>query len=200
MTDELRDRLRRLDPMHPGVPTTFGTDTSSRRRLEDIMTDTTTTDTGTQGSRRWYAVAAAAAAVALIALIGVTLGLRGGGEPEVVAGPPLELSLGAGDSMASCLAFDVTILAGMPVAFEGTVTSVEGETITVTVDRWFTGGDAAEVRLFAPAGMEALIGGIPFEPGASYLVTATDGTVNYCGYTGVATPELRAAFEQAFPG
>ena len=58
MTDELRDSLRRLDPMHPGVPTTFGTDTSSRRRLEDIMTDTTTTDIGTQGSRRWYAVAA----------------------------------------------------------------------------------------------------------------------------------------------
>src|SRR5690606_30842071 len=52
----------------------------------------------------------------------------------------------------------------------------------------------------APAGMEALIGGIPFEEGGSYLITAYDGTVNYCGFSGPATADLRAAFDEAFGG
>jgi hypothetical protein len=48
--------------------------------------------------------------------------------------------------------------------------------------------------------MEALIGGIPFEVGGQYLVTAYDGNVNYCGFTGESTPELKDAFEEAFAG
>lgn len=199
MTDELRVRLRRLDPMHPGVPTEFGTDPASLERWESIMQSTETESPASSSSSRWYLVGIAAA-VALVAIVGAILLDGSEPEPAVVAGPPLELSLGAGEAMASCLAFDVEILATMPVAFEGTVTAVDGEMITLSVDRWFRGGDAADVRLFAPAGMEALIGGIPFETGETYLVTATDGTVNYCGYTGVATPELRGAFEQAFTG
>jgi hypothetical protein len=31
-------------------------------------------------------------------------------------------------------------------------------------------------------------------------VTATNGNVNSCGYTGAATPEMEAAFERAFSG
>jgi hypothetical protein len=46
--------------------------------------------------------------------------------------------------------------------------------------------------------MEALIAGFPFEVGAQYLITAYDGNVNYCGFSGPSTPEFRAAFEQAF--
>jgi len=53
--------------------------------------------------------------------------------------------------------------------------------------------------LVAPEGMEALIGGVTFEPGQQYLITATDGVVNYCGFSGPATPELQALFDQAFP-
>ena len=52
--------------------------------------------------------------------------------------------------------------------------------------------------LNAPQGMEALIAGIPFEVGGQYLITAYDGNVNYCGFSGPSTPELRAAYEQAF--
>jgi hypothetical protein len=88
----------------------------------------------------------------------------------------------------------------MPLAFAGTATSVEGEVVTLTVDEWFVGGDAVTVRLLAPAGFEALIGGIAFEEGASYLVSATGGTVNYCGFSGESTPELVALYEEAFGG
>jgi hypothetical protein len=200
MTDDLRNRIRRLDPMPPGVPTVSATTPSSRQRLEDIMaTDLSEPTRQTRPAFRW-APAAVAAALVVVAAVGVGA-LRGGGtDPDVVAGPPLELTLGAQDPMAMCLAFDVDILAGMPVAFEGTVTAVDGDRVTLTVDRWFEGGDAAEVTLIGPAGLEALIDGIAFAEGSQYLITATDGQVNYCGFSGASTPELRAAFEQAFGG
>lgn len=114
------------------------------------------------------------------------------------AEPPLELAAGEGDAMASCLAFDPAHLAGMPLAFEGTATEVDGDRVTLEVDRWFKGGDAEEVALLAPQGLEALIGGIDFEEGRQYLISATDGQVNYCGFSGESTQELRAGFESAF--
>lgn len=139
---------------------------------------------------RKIAVAPLAAALAVI----VTACSSGGSEAKA----PMELSAGSGDTMASCLAFDPQVLADMPVAFEGTATSVEGEQVTLEVDRWFKGGDADEVILKAPAGLEALTGGVDFSEGQQYLISATDGQVNYCGFSGEATAELEAGFEQAF--
>ncbi len=132
----------------------------------------------------------------LAALSLVLMACSAGAESE----PALELSAGGGEGMMSCLAFDPAILADMPVAFEGTATAVDGDRVTLEVDRWFTGGDADEVVLTAPQGLEALIGGIPFEVGGEYLISATDGQVNYCGFSGEATEDLRAGFEAAFPG
>jgi hypothetical protein len=39
---------------------------------------------------------------------------------------------------------------------------------------------------------------VPFEAGGQYLITAYDGNVNYCGFSGPSTPELRSAYEEAF--
>ena len=135
-------------------------------------------------------------AMAPLAAVALLVAACSSGDPEAEA--PMELTAGGGDTMASCLAFDPNVLADMPVAFEGTAKNVEGERVTLEVDRWFTGGDADEVVLVAPAGLEALIGGINFEEGEQYLISATDGQVNYCGYSGPATADLEAGFEQAF--
>lgn len=154
---------------------------------------------GQRPSRRpaWWLAAAAAL---LVVLGGVAAFVAGddGDEPDVAAGPALELSLGESDVMASCMPVEARFLADMPVAFAGTAESVEGEVVTLSVDRWYTGGDADQVVLRSAAGMEALIGGITFEPGQQYLVSATDGTVNFCGYSGPATPELTGIYEDAF--
>jgi hypothetical protein len=139
-----------------------------------------------------------AAAAALVVAVGGAIAFTGGGEDPVASGPPLELNAAGDDPMAMCIMFSVEELARAPIAFEGTATSVEGETITLDVDEWFKGGDAGQVVLHAPSGMEALIAGFPFEVGAQYLITAYDGNVNYCGFSGPSTPEFRAAFEQAF--
>jgi hypothetical protein len=202
MRDELRERLARLDPMHPGVPTESATTPSSRELLEEIMSTPTgqvTTEPAPKKRSPWL-MGVAAAAVLVVAVGGVIALTGDTDEDQVATGPPLELNAPADDPMAMCIMFSVEELAKAPLAFEGTVTSVEGETVTLDVDEWFKGGDAEQVVLHAPAGMEALIGGIPFEEGGQYLITAYDGTVNYCGFSGPSTPEFRAAFEEAFAG
>ena len=198
MTDELRERLARLDPMHAGVPTEPATSESSRQLLEDIMSTPTEekTETAPAARRQWTIGIAAVAALVLAVAAGLAFT---GGDEAPTASAPLELDAPAEDIMAMCIAFspeELEKVAG--IAFEGTVTSVEGDTVTLTVDHWFRGGDAADVVLNAPQGMEALIGGIPFVAGDQYLITAQEGTVNYCGFSGPATPEYRAAFEEAF--
>jgi hypothetical protein len=166
--------------------------------LEEIMSTSSTEPIEAKPRPKknpWYLGAAAA----LVVVVGAAIALSGGTDGDPVAStPPLTLDAGAEDPMAMCIQFSVEELAKAPLAFEGTVTSVEGETVTLDVGEWFKGGEASQVVLNAPAGMEALIGGIPFEQGGQYLITAYDGTVNYCGFSGPSTPEMRSAFEQAF--
>jgi hypothetical protein len=190
MTDELRDRLARLDPMHSEVSVEPVDSLASRKLLESTM-NTQVEERRSAGLRR---LVPAAAIVVIVAGVVGALALNGGG------GEPLVLSSGVDDPMAMCIAFSVEELAKAQIAFEGTVTSADGETVNLEVDKWFKGGDAGEVILEAPAGMEALLGGIPFNVGDTYLITAYDGTVNYCGFSGPSTPEFRASFEAAFAG
>ena len=221
MTDELREQLGRLDPMHPAVPVEPVTTPSSQARLEHIMNtplvDRNTSDAMPDPSheavvalhtptdlrrRRTWMVLGGAAAAAFVAIGGAVLINNAGGDdaPQIAAGPPLVLTLPASDPMAMCIQFDTTILAGMSPAFAGTVTAIDGDTVTLTVDRWYTGGDVATVELQGASATPGLEGGADFQVGQQYLVTATDGNVNSCGYTGLATPELAAAFDTAFPG
>jgi hypothetical protein len=208
MSDELRNRIRRLDPMGPEVATR--TVSESRELMEAVMsnpTETKSTERRTERTRQALRPAAATpggsiaisrpvawvAAAVTVAVIAAFALLNGGGTA------PLVLSAGESDpALMSCLPFSVDILDDMEVAFEGTVTNVDGDQLTLDVVTWYKGGDSDQVQITAPLGMEALIGGIPFEAGGSYLVSASNGVVSYCGYTGVASPELRAAFEQAF--
>ncbi|HET7846302.1 MAG TPA: hypothetical protein VFL72_02345 [Acidimicrobiia bacterium] len=199
MTDELRNRLSRLDPMASDVPTEPVTTESSQQLLEEIMSTPNVEQPGSSGTpnkRPWIA-AVAAAAVVIVAIGAVGLLSNDGSDP-VAAGPPLELNAGGEDPMAMCIQFSVEELAKAQVAFEGTVSSVDGDAVTLDVDTWYTGGDAAQVVLNAPQGLEALIDGFAFEEGAQYLITAYDGNVNYCGFSAKSTPEMRAAFEEAF--
>jgi hypothetical protein len=121
MTDQLRDRLARLDPMHPGVETEPLTTESSQRLLEAIVSTPVIEQPGTgpeQKSNRWLVGVAAAA---LVLAVGGAIALTGGGTDPVASGPPLELTAGGEDPMAMCIMFSVEELARAPLAFEGTV-------------------------------------------------------------------------------
>lgn len=198
MTDDLRKRLARIDPMRPGVPTRSVTDETSRQLLETIMSTETRERTESSGAPNRVWRLAVAAAAALVVAVGGIIAL--GDQP---AGPPaaaLELNAAGEDALASCIQFSPEELARVAeIAFEGTVIAVDGARVTLSVNEWFKGGgDVTEVALNAPLGMEALIGGIPFEAGQQYLISAQDGNVNYCGFSGPSTPEYRAAFQTAF--
>jgi len=195
MSDELRERLTRSDPMHSGVPTEPTTTESSRELLETIMSTPTKEpiERSAVGSGRGWTVAVAAVTALVLAIAG-GISLVGGEDS-----PPLELNAQGEDLMASCIMFSPDELDKVAeIAFEGTATAVEGDLVTLTVDTWFRGDEATEVVLRAPQGLEALIGGIPFEVGDQYLISAQSGNVNYCGFSGPATPELREGFEAAF--
>ena len=199
MSDELRDQLKKVDPMHSGVPTEPVTTESSRARLESIMSTPIVERPETRDGRRTIRWVAAAAGVAAAVVVVGVLVLNSGGEAPAPAAQPLALTAPANDAMAMCIQFSTEALAQAPVALEGTVTAIEGDVVTVDVDHWYKGGDAEQVVITAPAGLQALIGGIEFDQGGQYLITAYDGVVNYCGFSGPSTPELRAAFDEAFP-
>ncbi len=107
----------------------------------------------------------------------------------------------AGTTMSSCLPFDVNFLADMPVAFAGTATEVTATSVTLEVDRWYR-TDSEETDLVdvtvAADNTSAALDGVEFVTGQQYLVTATNGTVNGCGFSGPATPELESAFDEVF--
>ncbi|REK13114.1 MAG: hypothetical protein DWQ40_10345 [Actinobacteria bacterium] len=186
---ELRNRLQLIDPLSSGVEVRSVTDKSSQQILEKIMDHAVR---GPENRPMQYFIGIAA----VLALVIGGYAVFGGG---TATGEPMELTLG-GDAFASCLAPEAEHLRNVPVAFAGIATSVEGETVVLSVDEWYAGGDSATVELFAPEGLEALIGGIDFEVGSEYLISAENGTVNYCGLSGEATPELQAMYDEAFGG
>lgn len=210
-TDEtdLDRRLRAADPVGPA-------DDGWAGRLRDLVeaTVSTTADDATQEAdpaqagaaqrRRWLLPAAAAAAAAVIAVGGFAL--AGGDDP---AQPPvaakksvIDLALpGQDGAMASCIRFSAEMLAPMPLAFAGTAVSVQDGLVRLEVDRWYRGGTADVVQLTAPdEASAALLDSVTFVAGERYLVTATDGVVNSCGFTMEWTQENAAVFERAFGG
>ncbi len=218
--DDLRRLLAELDPMSVRVPVEPVSSPQARHLLEQIMNETdqpssagdtpsgtaaimATTPSNIRPFSRGRTWLAAAAAVAILGLgTGVAVNAGGGSEENVAIAPPTSVALtvpGGGPTMSSCLMFDVAILRDMPVALAGTVTSADAEKVTLDVDRWFKGGDADQVTIAVPEGQtSAALDGVSFEQGKRYLLTATEGTVNGCGYSGPATADYEKQFEQAF--
>lgn len=149
---------------------------------------------------RWIAVAAAASTVAAVGVGAYVIGA--GDEPaDTTAGTSVTLALPGADggpTLGSCLPFSVDVLADMPVAFAGTATDVGNDRVVLEVDRWYRGGDADRVRLTAPDAATVSIDAVEFAEGERYLVTATDGVVNACGYTDKWSADKAAAFDEAF--
>ena len=150
--------------------------------------------------RRPWVLAAALTTAATVGIGAVAIASQDDpvGQPGAVA---MALSIAPGGAMSSCLPFDVAVLADMPVAFAATATAVDAESVRLDVDRWYVGGSADQVTVMVPAGVTSIaLDGVSFVAGRRYPVTATNETVNGCGFSGPATAELEAAYSEAFPG
>jgi hypothetical protein len=109
---------------------------------------------------------------------------------------------GGGGGAASCIRFDLEILGQMEVAFDGTVTAIDGESVTFAVGQWFRGsGDSVTLTANSLGGVpSSLEGGVDFQVGGRYLVTAAAGVVNGCGYSQAYEASAAADWASAFGG
>jgi len=123
----------------------------------------------------------------------------GGTELDASAGLPGQTTtLGVIAKRDRCAAPEPAILAQYTQAFQGTVTSIEGDTVTMDTTEVLNGEVGETVQVTAPQGLfDAMIGMVNFEVGESYLVAAYDGQLSMC-YSGTATGGLRSPFEKAF--
>lgn len=203
--DDLRARLARIDPAGAG-PVDPVTSPRAQELLERTMQTLEPLPVVRELTRapRWRRPALVAAAAVAAVGIGLTATQLGSEDSPAVKAPTtvaLAVPGGGGVTMGSCIRFDVAILRDMPVALAGTVVAQDAESVTLKVDRWYKGGTADQVRIATPAGTTSVaLDGVDFEKGRRYLLTATNGTVNSCGYSGPATPELEKSFAEAFGG
>ena len=206
---DLRARLAGLDPAS-GLPVDPVTSPRAHQLLERTMqtVDEATEIAPVVRPARWRRPAMAAAAVVAIGLGAAVVAANTGGDGTTPAPkkPATTLALtvqggGGGPSLGSCIMFDVNFLRDMPVALAGTVTAVESGKVTLDVDHWYKGGTADQVTIAQPDAQSSVaLDGVSFEKGNRYLVAATDGTVNGCGFSGPATPELQKSYDEAFGG
>jgi hypothetical protein len=218
MTDEtdqtddrdLRDQLRALDPaasLQPADPTRVA------RLLEDIMSDDLDTElpetreTGVhERSRLTWLVAAAA--VLLIAGVGGFF-LIDRGNDDVPAADPGErstptvttLAVPASVGAGKCAVPSAEILAQHSLAFDGVVDGITDGVVTLSPTMFYAGVPTDLVQVQAPPeALQELILSVRFEVGQRYLVSATDGQVSVCGFSGPWSPDLEQLFVEAFPG
>ncbi|EWT03169.1 hypothetical protein N865_01805 [Intrasporangium oryzae NRRL B-24470] len=209
--DELLARLRAADPAgetgsahDTGLADSWVDDLAEAIMKTDVEHDVR--DEEQQGRERGrgraWAIGAAAAAVLAAGMAGIGLGR--GGEPTPSVTKPaavMTLALPGGNAAGMCMRFSVDGLRPMEVALSGTATAVADGSVMLDVDRWYKGGDGStEVRLTTRDRSPSLEGGVAFEKGRRYLVTATGGQVTGCGFSAEWTPDLAAAYEQAFGG
>jgi hypothetical protein len=200
--DELRDRLARLDPQ-ADAPVEPVSSPWAHDLLERSMTTTETLTDAPSSPARQRRFAAGVAAGAVLVAGGAIAGVMLMGDDDKAATTAQKSTLalsapGGGPIMGSCIMFSVDNLKREPVAFAGTVTAVEPGTVTLDVTKWFKGGTADQVTVSTHDNQTVALDGVDFEKGKSFLVSADQGNVATCGYSGPDEPQLRGAFEQAF--
>jgi hypothetical protein len=146
---------------------------------------------------------ALAALVAVAAIAGAAVRLSDGGSSGTESqGRPLG---GGGGAIQSCIQFSLDILGQSPIAFDGTVSKIEGNRVTFDVERWFRGGEGDTVTTLASGLIEgdvALEGGVGFVEGGRYLVSGDDTSGEIvpaiCGFSMEYTPTAAADWARAF--
>jgi len=104
-----------------------------------------------------------------------------------------------GGAAGICLAYSVEELANRDFAFDGTLTAIDGDQATFTVNESFIGELAGSVTLTAPVSSEDISfeGGTELVPGERYLVSGDDGIVWGCGFTQPYSDSLAAEWASA---
>lgn len=141
---------------------------------------------------------AALAAAAFVAVSALT--------PAATSAVRLVLPSGDGGMAAgSCPVLTPDLLTPLPLAFQGAVSEVTDETVTLTVTHVFRGEPGVLVEIDRPELGEGDFSAFEFAVGQDYLIAAADLDpaepaleIALCGVSGPTSPELREVYEQAF--
>lgn len=207
--DELRAALSRRDPA-ADQPVDAASGPQARALWERTMNTPvdqhatpSTTGPAARGAvpsrQRRRLVLGLAAAVLATSAVGAAIVLGPlTPDPAPPAAQVMALQAPAGDVSQACMVFDVAFLQEMPVAFQAEAVDVSDTSAVLKVDRWFRGGEdgVTTVRVSKPG--PEVSESVAMTEGKTYLVSAQDGFVSSCGYTGELTPDLLASFEEAF--
>ncbi|WP_426246099.1 hypothetical protein [Nocardioides sp. LHG3406-4] len=216
--DELRRSLRALDPasrLDAAAPEQVA------RLLEEAMSNQTP-DTRTDPAGRRSPLVWIAAAAAVVVIAGASFAvLRGGDEEQAPTAqestsqapdspaseqpapePGSNTALVAGDGAnAKCMAPNVQVLRTNTLAFDGTVTAIEGDQVTLKTTQWFKGTPTETVTVTAPSEqLQELLVAVDFEVGGRYLVTSYEDAVTLCGFSGAYTADLAKLYQDAYAG
>ena len=147
----------------------------------------------------------AAAAVLVIAGVGF-FAMFGGENDQPTATPPadevpatVQHLTAPQPTQGRCAMVTARLLGNQETAFDGTVTAIDGGSVTLEVSHWYRGGDQDLVVVDAPdPELQALILSVKFDQGGRYLVSATDGVVTVCGFSAPYSADLAAIYGEAF--
>ena len=171
------DALRDADPVDVDRLSSASLARLRARVREDVMT------TEASERRRWRpAGIAALASAAVVGVLAVAMLSRGGG-----ATPSLQPGGSAGTGSAMCVEqYSPATLANRTFAFEGTVSEIDGDRVSFTINQGYRGADEPTITLDA-AGMTGTTitsaGGPNLQVGERYLVAGDDHFVWACGFT-----------------
>ena len=208
MTDEHNEaelRLRAADPAGPSRP--LPPSRIPRAELLETIMSTATTESPAPPaapSRTKWLLAAAAVVVAAASATTIALATSGGGggasHHPVASVLHLKMPAAARPGLhATCIQLTVDLLRDKQLAFSGTATDVTDSSVTLNVDHWYKGGTADQVELTNLGGVGPTTeGAVTFTAGQRYLVSASDGIVGMCGYSGGYTPALAQLYDEAF--
>ena len=209
-----------LQPADPARSLTPADPEGLARLLLHIQEDTMSHDLDTRpvlqqstelrrrGPLAWLVAAASVAIIAgggyaVVSLMQDNNGLVPQAGPSAASDPvaePVVMTLQAPSAVSGrCAVPTPELLGDAEVAFAGTVTSVEGDVVTLTPTETFAGESADEIEVVGMGPDTRALGGQPeFEVGGTYLVSATGGQVSACGFSGAASPQLEQLYDLAF--
>jgi hypothetical protein len=192
------DLLRQANPVHADQVPSASLARVRARVQENVMTDNQpSADRGWAEPRRRRAVGlAGVASLAAIAIAVFAFGF-GGHVPGVTPGSS------GGGGMGMCIQYDREQLAQQEYAIDGTVTAIDGESVSFAVARWYRGNGGGAVTL-----TEVGLGGgvttsgslVNFEVGGRYLVSGSGGVITGCGYSQPYDEAAAADWASVFGG
>jgi hypothetical protein len=200
------DRLHAADPIRTDDVPDASLARVTARIQEHIMTTQQNDPTvrHPRGPLAWVGGFGVVGAIALALAIAFGNGFGAQTPPPIAANPtPSEApdasgNPAAGGGVASCLVYDPANLPTFETVFDGTVSAIDGDKVTFTVNNGWKGADGS-ITLTAPQVDIALTGPLPeFKVGGRYLVTAAGSTINACGYTLDYDADTAAAWGAAF--